>query len=108
MLTNAVEVKQLEMSLSPSTLVAPERHGLPAWVDTHCHLVMTYSACVAAGYSFDSVFDMAHQLFPRRQVAFVVDIWCDAPILMDQCRHLADADETEDWHGLSYRFAIGL
>ena len=91
-----------------STIVPPERAGLGRWIDTHTHLWMTFDALKKAGYAFNDVFHMARQIRFAEQMETVVDIWCEAPILAQQCRALADADQSADWAGLDYRFAIGL
>ncbi|KAH9840197.1 uncharacterized protein C8Q71DRAFT_746277 [Rhodofomes roseus] len=84
-------------------------------VDTHTHLhstFSTYRSKYPAG-RYETVFDFVRGMYEGRGVEAIVDVWCEAPVLKQAWRELADSALTEEerrskWAGLEYWFVMGV
>ena len=82
-------------------------------VDTHTHLVTTYSF-YRQRYKegkYENVFDFVKAMYEGRNVEAIVDVWCDAPV-QKSWKTLADSALTPEdrqslWGGIEYWFALG-
>ncbi|TFY57202.1 hypothetical protein EVJ58_g7168 [Rhodofomes roseus] len=82
-------------------------------VDTHTHLhstFSTYRSKYPAG-RYETVFDFVRGMYEGRGVEAIVDVWCEAPVLKQAWRELADSALTEEerrskWAGLEYWFVM--
>lgn len=93
-------------------LVSTEASKEPV-VDTHTHLLSTFSA-YRGKYTegkYESVFDFVRGAYEGRNVAALVDVYCEAPV-EPRWRELADSALTEEsrrekWNGIEYWFVMG-
>ena len=82
-------------------------------VDTHTHLVTTYSF-YRQRYKegkHENVFDFIKAMYEGRNVEAIVDVWCDAPV-QKSWKTFADSaltpeDRQSQWGGIEYWFALG-
>ncbi|KAH8109616.1 Metallo-dependent hydrolase [Phellopilus nigrolimitatus] len=83
-------------------------------VDTHTHLLSTFSAYREKYTSgkFENVFDFVRGVYNGRTVEAIVDVYCEAPV-QAKWRELADSALTsesrqEKWNGIEYWFVMGV
>ncbi|KAF9471991.1 hypothetical protein BDN70DRAFT_887489 [Pholiota conissans] len=79
-------------------------------VDTHTHVASTYEhyrGRYKEGKYLDA-FSFVKAMYEGRNVASVVDVWCEAPV-HKQWKQFADAaQDNEKWGGLEYFFVMGV
>ncbi|PCH39015.1 hypothetical protein WOLCODRAFT_141046 [Wolfiporia cocos MD-104 SS10] len=86
----------------------------PPIVDTHTHLVSTFSA-YRGKYKqgkYETIYDFVRGLYRDRNVEAIVDVWCEAPV-QRSWRELADSALSEEgrrdkWCGVQYWFVMGV
>ncbi|KAH9913724.1 uncharacterized protein B0H18DRAFT_1097305 [Fomitopsis serialis] len=85
-------------------------------VDTHTHLHSTFGAYrskyPSGRYETHGSFDFVRGMYDGRGVEAIVDVWCEAPVLKQAWRELADSALTEEgrksqWAGMEYWFVMG-
>ncbi|EMD36113.1 hypothetical protein CERSUDRAFT_116016 [Gelatoporia subvermispora B] len=99
---------------SEEHLFLPAHAATTSIVDTHTHLVSTYSA-YRSKYpdgKYATIPDFVRELYKGKNVEAIVDVWCEAPV-QQVWTELADAtlnDQTrmESWGGLQYYFVMGV
>lgn len=82
-------------------------------IDTHTHLVSTFST-YRSKYKDGTLYtihDFVREMYRDRNVKAIVDVWCEAPVLM-AWRELADSaltveDREQKWGGVDYWFVMG-
>ncbi|CCM05242.1 uncharacterized protein FIBRA_07452 [Fibroporia radiculosa] len=105
---------------SEEHLVLPSHSALAdadtpyAIVDTHTHLISTFSSYRSKykNGQFGTVFDFVRGLYHGRNVEAIVDVWCEAPV-QKIWRSIADSALTEEsrrdkWSGIEYWFVMGV
>ncbi|PFH45612.1 hypothetical protein AMATHDRAFT_8907 [Amanita thiersii Skay4041] len=83
-------------------------------VDTHTHLVSTFTAYRTRYRTgkYENVFDFLRGLYTGKNVEAIVDVWCEAPV-QRIWREIADAalmpeDRASKWGGIDYWFVMGV
>ncbi|GBE85492.1 Deoxyribonuclease Tat-D [Sparassis crispa] len=86
----------------------------PAIVDTHTHLVSTFSSYRSKYRSgkHETIHDFIRELYKDHSVEAIVDVWCEAPV-RKVWREIADSALTEEdrerkWGRLEYWFVMGV
>ena len=99
--------------LLPAHPARPDPSTAPI-VDTHTHLISTYSFYRSKYPSGQhaTVYDFVRALYRDAGVRAIVDVYCEAPEL-GAWRELADSALTEEgrremWGGLEYWFVMGM
>ena len=100
---------------SEDCLILPNhpRHTTAPIVDTHTHLVSTFTA-YRQKYKdgkYDNIFDLVRGLYRGKKVAALVDVWCEAPV-QRAWKEIADSaitaeDRKDKWEDLEYWFVMG-
>jgi TatD DNase family protein len=82
-------------------------------IDTHTHLVSTFSTYRSKykNGTLYTIHDFVREMYRDRNVKAIVDVWCEAPVLM-AWRELADSaltveDREQKWGGVDYWFVMG-
>lgn len=82
-------------------------------IDTHTHLVSTFSTYrnKYRNGTLYTIHDFVREMYRNRNVKAIVDVWCEAPVLM-AWRELADSaltaeDREQKWGGIDYWFVMG-
>jgi TatD DNase family protein len=82
-------------------------------IDTHTHLVSTFSTYRSKykNGTLYTIYDFVREMYRDRNVKAIVDVWCEAPVLMTW-RELADSaltaeDREQKWGGVDYWFVMG-
>jgi hypothetical protein len=78
-------------------------------IDTHTHLLSTFSAYRAKYPSgpYESIYDFIAKMYEGRNVEAIVDVWCEAPVLKEW-KELAEAALDEQrWGETQYYFVMG-
>ncbi|KAI9461875.1 hypothetical protein F5148DRAFT_1214567 [Russula earlei] len=86
------------------TLPDHPRHMSAPIIDTHTHLVSTFTAYKQKykDGKHETIYDLVKGLYREKKVTALVDVWCEAPILP------VTAENREDkWGGLEYWFVMG-
>ncbi|KAG9312398.1 hypothetical protein JVU11DRAFT_6779 [Chiua virens] len=83
-------------------------------IDTHTHLLSTFSTYKTKYPTgkYDTVWDFVRGVYHGRNVAAIVDVWCEAPV-QRAWKELADSavsaeDRAEKWGGIEYWFVMGV
>lgn len=83
-------------------------------IDTHTHLVSTFSTYRSKyrNGSLYTIHDFVREMYRDRNVKAIVDVWCEAPVLM-AWKELADSaltaeDRQQKWGGIDYWFVMGV
>ncbi|KAG1894630.1 uncharacterized protein F5891DRAFT_1281532 [Suillus fuscotomentosus] len=83
-------------------------------IDTHTHLVSTFSTYrnKYRNGTLYTIHDFVREMYRNRNVRAIVDVWCEAPVLM-AWRELADSaltaeDREQKWGGIDYWFVMGV
>lgn len=82
-------------------------------VDTHTHLLSTFSEYrrkYPAG-KFETIFDFVRGVYHEKNVAAIVDVYCEAPV-QKAWKELADSalseqDRKDKWGDVEYWFVMG-
>jgi TatD DNase family protein len=97
----------------------PARADLPdhehtATVDTHTHLLSTFSSykSIYKSGKYQTIWEFVREMYHGRKVEAIVDVWCEAPVMKAQWKEIADSALSEeqrekDWGGLQYWFVMG-
>jgi TatD DNase family protein len=100
---------------SEDVLILPTHssHLAAPIVDTHTHLVSTFAAYKQRykDGKFENIYDLVRGLYRGKNVAALVDVWCEAPV-QRVWKEVADSaitegDRAEKWGGLEYWFVMG-
>jgi hypothetical protein len=78
-------------------------------VDTHTHLLSTFSAYRAKYPSgpYETIYDFVAKMYEGRDVEAIVDVWCEAPVLKEW-KELAEAAlDEQKWGKTQYYFVMG-
>jgi hypothetical protein len=86
-------------------------------IDTHTHLISTFSAYRQKYRDgrFETVFDFVRGVYAagegRAPIQSIVDVWCEAPV-QSVWREIADSaieesSRREQWGGIDYWFVMG-
>ena len=78
-------------------------------VDTHTHVASTYEyyrGRYKEGKHLDA-FSFVKAMYEGRNVASVVDVWCEAPVHKQWKEYADAAQDKEKWGGLEYFFVMG-
>ncbi|TFY83925.1 hypothetical protein EWM64_g99 [Hericium alpestre] len=109
--------KNKSRSLNEDSLVLPPYPSgsrVPI-VDTHTHLISTFSAYRAKfkdSAKYASVYDFVRGIYASTPVEAIIDVWCEAPV-QKAWREVADSALTEEgraqvWGGIEYWFVMGV
>ncbi|EPQ52929.1 Metallo-dependent hydrolase [Gloeophyllum trabeum ATCC 11539] len=94
----------------------PSCSGSEQIVDTHTHLVSTFSSYQSKYREgrYGSIFDFVKGIYTqsRHKVEAIVDVWCEAPV-QKVWKELADSALTaegrrDNWGGIEYWFVMGM
>ncbi|KAI0027947.1 hypothetical protein K488DRAFT_60010 [Vararia minispora EC-137] len=99
-------------------LPAPSFASTIPIVDTHTHLMSTFSAYREKYRNgrFETIYDFVRGVYApgegRPRVQSIVDVWCEAPV-QSMWREIADSAVAEEnrmelWGGISYWFVMGV
>jgi TatD DNase family protein len=100
---------------SEDCLILPDHpgHSTAPIVDTHTHLVSTFAAYKQKYKEgkYEDIYDFVNGLYRGKNVAALVDVWCEAPV-QKVWKEIADSaitvqDRKDKWHGLEYWFVMG-
>lgn len=100
---------------SEDSLILPDhsRHSTAPIVDTHTHLVSTFTAYKQKYKEgkYENLYDFLNGLYRGKKVTALVDVWCEAPV-QKMWKEIADSaiteqDRKDKWHGLEYWFVMG-
>jgi len=100
---------------SEDCLILPNhpRHTTAPIVDTHTHLVSTFTAYRQKykGGKYETIYDLVRGLYRGKKVAALVDVWCEAPVQW-AWKEIADSaitaeDRKDKWGDLEYWFVMG-
>lgn len=99
--------------LLPTPPGATEHASQTPIVDTHTHLLSTFSSYRSKYPTgrFESVYDFVRGVYDKRNVAALVDVYCEAPV-QRAWKELADSaltaeDRRDKWGGIDYWFVMG-
>lgn len=106
--------KKKSTTPAESLLLLPSPPTASSIVDTHTHLASTFAA-YRSRYKeghYQDVFDFMKEMYKGRNVAAIVDVWCEAPV-QKIWKEFADsacegAEGKEKWGGLEYWFVMGM
>ena len=95
------------------SLPAHSSAGTTPIIDTHMHLLTTFSAYknkYPAG-RYDTVWDFVRGAYGGRNVKAIVDVWCEPPV-QRAWKEVADSalslqDRATKWGGIEYWFVMG-
>ena len=115
--------KSVQMGKNKKNAVPDEVHlSLPAHpsaattpiIDTHTHLLTTFSAYKSRYPSgkYESVWEFVRGMYAGRNVRAIVDVWCEAPV-QRAWKEVADSalnpqDRAVKWGGIEYWFVMGM
>lgn len=100
---------------SEDSLILPDHpgHTIAPIVDTHTHLLSTFSAYKQKYKEgkYETLYDFVNGLYRGKKVKALVDVWCEAPV-QKMWKEIADSaiteqDRKDKWHGLEYWFVMG-
>ena len=102
-----------EHLLLPQHPARPDTDARTPIVDTHTHLLSTFSFYRSKYKSgkYATVYDFVRELYRGHNVDAIVDVYCEAPVqaiwkeLADSA--LTEEDRKEKWGGLDYWFVMG-
>ncbi|EGO23256.1 hypothetical protein SERLADRAFT_349889 [Serpula lacrymans var. lacrymans S7.9] len=105
--------EHLVLPLHPYTEAAATPASITPIVDTHTHLLSTFSA-YRQKYKFakhEDVFAFVKGLYSGRNIEAIIDVWCEAPV-QAAWKELADSaltahDREVKWAGVEYWFVMG-
>ena len=88
-------------------------HTTAPIVDTHTHLVSTFTAYRQKykDAKYENVYDFVRGLYQGKKVTAMVDVWCEAPV-QKLWKEIADSAVAEEdrkgrWGDLEYWFVMG-
>ncbi|KAI0745530.1 hypothetical protein C8Q76DRAFT_703949 [Earliella scabrosa] len=103
-----------EHLLLPQHPARPDTDTRTPIVDTHTHLLSTFSFYRSKYKSgkYATVYDFVRELYRGHNVDAIVDVYCEAPV-QATWKELADSalteeDRKEKWGGLNYWFVMGV
>jgi len=97
-------------------LILPDHpgHSTAPIVDTHTHLVSTFTAYKQKYKEgkYDNIYDFVNGLYRGKKVTSLVDVWCEAPV-QKAWKEIADSaitpqDRNDKWCGVEYWFVMGV
>ena len=93
--------------------VSERQAGTVRFVDTHTHLLSTFSA-YRSKYplgKYETVYDFVQGLYGSKKVDGIIDVFCEAPV-QSGWKELADSalspeKKSTQWGGIDYWFVMG-